>query len=158
MRKIGIVGSGAAESARQLKSLCGEDDLAVFVDSEAAKNIANLSALLVLSLSGQEWEEHLADRLPKDAALILNADEIRQFPYPLRPGLRLVTCGINPKASVTASSMQTEGGKQYVQCCIQRNLTTPSGVLEPQEFGVEAPAATASVAALLATVAASLLC
>ena len=153
---FGVIGHGAGLCARRLGELL-DGRVEVYADRAAVPVAEKLWGLLVLSLTGAAWEADLANRLAPGAALILDLDQVGDFPYPLVTGGPLITCGLDSRATLTASSLQEEGGRLLVQCCLQRNLLGRSGLWEPQEFGILAPAAE-DVSVLLLAVAAALLC
>ena len=94
-------------------------------------------------------------RVGPQTAVVMNLDEVAELPEGLSAGGRLVTCGLDPRATLTVSSLREEAGRLAVQCCLQRSLPGRAGVWEPQEFGVSVPAAE-EVGAVLAAVAAAL--
>ena len=72
------------------------------------------------------------------STIIINSDDKSIFPFFLKKGAALVTCGLNSKASVTVSSLDEDFGREHFQCCIQRNIKTYDGdIIPPQEFPVE---------------------
>ena len=98
------------------------------------------------------------DKAANFGAIVLNSDE-ENFAGPgLKRPVKLITYGLNPKSTVTASSIDMEGPVS-VQCCIQRSFENFSGdVLEPQEFLVSPGDVSLSVYDVLAAVSISLLC
>lgn len=53
----------------------------------------------------------------------------------------LITYGLNPLSTVTASSIRVDDEKTMFFCCLQRSIATLKGkILEPQEFLVHIPA------------------
>ena len=86
---------------------------------------------------------------------MVNTDDRRVFPLKLKTGNKLITCGLNHRASVTLSSylepMAYEKGK--IQCCIQREIPTVSGnIFEPQEFSLLLEQGQKSVSSALAAI------
>lgn len=73
-----------------------------------------------------------------DYMTILNAD--KTWPdVPVGSSL-LVTYGLNPLSTLTASSFHTEPDNPRFLCCLQRSIVTLKGkVIEPQEFPVVLP-------------------
>lgn len=70
-----------------------------------------------------------------DYMTILNTDE--KITEEINKKSLLITYGLNPLATVTASSIRAEEGKTAFSCCLQRTIVTLKGkVLEPQEFPV----------------------
>lgn len=88
--------------------------------------------------------------------LVVNTDDRRIFPLKLRTGNKLITCGLNHRASVTLSSYLEPIGDEKgnkIQCCIQRDIPTISGkVFEPQEFSVLMKQGQKSVSGALAAI------
>ena len=85
-------------------------------------------------------ERKLFFTLAKDAVSIVNVDDRSVFKLLKGNKTHLITYGFNPKASITASSIQEDEFSRRVQCCVQRTITTFSGrELEPQEFSVTLP-------------------
>lgn len=73
-----------------------------------------------------------------DYVTLLNAD--RSILPPDKKKSLLITYGMNPLATITASSFSTDGDKTSFLCCLQRSIVTLKGrVLEPQEFPVTLP-------------------
>lgn len=150
----GVVGRGAALCARCLEDLLGGQGR-VLVEKAVLPRAGDLRALVLLSLGNTLWEEQLLARLGPQTAVVMNLDEVAELPEGLSAGGRLVTCGLDPRATLTVSSLREEAGRLAVQCCLQRSLPGRAGVWEPQEFGVSVPAAE-EVGAVLAAVAAAL--
>ncbi|MBE7021635.1 MAG: hypothetical protein E7414_00205 [Ruminococcaceae bacterium] len=74
-----------------------------------------------------------------DYMTILNTDE--KITEEVNKKSLLITYGLNPLATVTASSIRAEEGKTAFSCCLQRSIVTLKGkLLEPQEFPVSIPA------------------
>lgn len=72
-----------------------------------------------------------------DYVTVLNAD--KKTPFTDAHSL-IVTYGLNPLATVTASSICSEPEHGKLFCCVQRSLITLKGrVIEPQEFSVVWP-------------------
>lgn len=68
---------------------------------------------------------------------IVNAD--KRFPVCAGHSL-LITYGLNPLSTVTASSIQQGEEETTFFCCLQRSIATLKGsILEPQEFSVRLP-------------------
>lgn len=89
--------------------------------------------------------------------LIINSDCKNMFPFSIGTKTTLITCGLNGRASVTASSVNWDDGLDSVQCCIQRAISTIGGErLEPQEFAVSVPKSKHDVTGVLAAVSAAI--
>ncbi|MBE7037239.1 MAG: hypothetical protein E7403_08095 [Ruminococcaceae bacterium] len=72
-----------------------------------------------------------------DYVTVLNADE--QFSAWPRQSL-LITYGLNPLSTITASSIRNDEEGISFFCCLQRSIATLKGnILEPQEFLVNLP-------------------
>ena len=72
----------------------------------------------------------------KGAFVILSSDDKKIFPFFIKRGLSLITCGVNSKASITVSSMDKDEG--IIQCCVQRQIVDLTGrIFESQEFPFE---------------------
>lgn len=104
--------------------------------------------------SDENTKEDIVDM--SHTILVVNTDDRRVFPLKMKTGSKLITCGLNYKASVTLSSylepIEEEQGSK-IQCCIQRNIPTVSGkILEPQEFSVLLQQGQKSVSSALAAV------
>ncbi|MBE7040776.1 MAG: hypothetical protein E7400_02280 [Ruminococcaceae bacterium] len=73
-----------------------------------------------------------------DYITLLNADA--KITPPTGKKSLVITYGLNPLATVTASSVSTDGEKTSFLCCLQRSIVTLKGkVIEPQEFPVTFP-------------------
>lgn len=102
----------------------------------------------------REKSKKLSDFLAEKNVVILNSDDRDLFPFSISTGTTLITCGINSKASVTASSVICDGVHETIQCCIQRAIHTISGEkLDPQEFSVRIKNENQNITGLLAAVA-----
>ena len=86
---------------------------------------------------------------------MLNTDE----PIPLyNPSSVVITYGLNPLSTVTASSISTEEGLTCFSCCLQRSIVTLRGeILEPQEFPVAVTPPLTDVGAAIGLVTAGLI-
>lgn len=70
-----------------------------------------------------------------DYITLLNADQ--SIMVPDKKKSLLISYGMNPLATITASSFNADGEKTSFFCCLQRSIVTLKGkVLEPQEFPV----------------------
>ena len=86
-----------------------------------------------------------------DYITLLNTDE--KITADIDKKSLLITYGLNPLATVTASSMKEEAGKTVFSCCLQRSIVTLKGkIIEPQEFPVALKAPQAKLCDLLAFV------
>lgn len=98
---------------------------------------------VLLDLSG-EWkrltleDDYLWSNLGAGVKMIINWDHIHRFSWWEYASTPIITYGINPKACVTASSIQQDmSGNTIVQCCIQQGfITQDNKKIEPQEFTV----------------------
>lgn len=147
--------------------------------SEASRKKADILLIILeeTQLAEKVWEKlqfHIlvylngkknAEQRPKKMSrileeknvIIINSDNRELFPFSISAGSTLITCGINSKASITASSVICDGNYETVQCCIQRAIRTISGEkLEPQEFSVSVKDENQSVTGVLAAVAAAM--
>lgn len=78
------------------------------------------------------WDMPMKER----SFVIVSSDDKKIFPFFLRKGTALITCGINSKASITVSSIDKDG--EMIQCCIQRDIRCLTGeIFESQEFPLE---------------------
>lgn len=88
----------------------------------------------------QEAEIGILQHLNEQDYIIINADEIEILKKIHGKKVNIITYGLNPKASVTLSSIETIELSPTVQCCIQRSLITLAGIeIEPQEFPIMLP-------------------
>ena len=119
-----------------------------------SKNVS-FSIFLCLGKIGENTKENIAC-LVRHTILIVNTDDRRVFPLKLKTGNKLITCGMNHRASVTLSSYLEPMGDEKsskIQCCIQRNIPTVSGrIFEPQEFSLLLEQGQKSVSGALAAV------
>lgn len=94
---------------------------------------AGLEENRLATISGQ----NLFCTLTKDDYVIINADDLGIHEFLRGNKAKVITYGLNHKASVTASSIQDGDTLQTVQCCIQRIIPTLEGrELVPQEFPI----------------------
>ena len=99
---------------------------------------------------------------PKDAGTradyitIINAD--RSWEH-INPGkCLLISYGLSPLATLTASSFRAEPENNRFFCCIQRSIVTLRGkIIEPQEFPVLLPKTISDISAGMAYVCLALL-
>ena len=90
--------------------------------------------------------------------LVANCDEKSIFPFCVGIGTTLITCGLNSKASITASSITTEERISQMQCCVQRTIKTISQKeIEPMEFSVSFPSKY-NISYVLTVLAVALIC
>lgn len=83
-----------------------------------------------------------------DYITLLNADT--KLKPPTGKKSLLITYGLNPLATVTASSVSTDGEKTSFLCCLQRSIVTLKGkVIEPQEFPVTLTGTTQDLDAIM---------
>lgn len=119
-----------------------------------SKNLS-FSIFLCLGKIAEDTKENVAC-LVRHTILIVNTDDRRVFPLKLKTGNKLITCGMNHRASVTLSSYLEPMGDEKnskIQCCIQRNIPTVSGrIFEPQEFSLLLEQGQKSVSGALAAV------
>lgn len=108
------------------------------------------------STKNYEYTKEDIASLVKNTILVVNTDDRRVFPLKLKTGNRLITCGLNHRASVTLSSYLEPMGDEKsskIQCCIQRNIPTVSGkIFEPQEFSLILKQGQKSVSGALAAI------
>lgn len=94
---------------------------------------------------------HDADVLPHgnaDYVTLLNTDRKLS---PAKQHALLVTYGLNPRATVTASSLRADSTQTEIFCCIQRSLISLKGrLIEPQEFSLLLPLPNADTQVALA--------
>ena len=119
----------------------------------------NVSFSIFLYLGNTKNDENTKEDivyLSKHTILVVNTDDRRVFPLKLKTGNKLITCGLNHRASVTLSSYLEPMGDEKsskIQCCIQRNIPTVSGrIFEPQEFSLLLEQGQKSVSGALAAV------
>lgn len=73
----------------------------------------------------------------ENAFIIINSDDTALYSYLKGTAANLLTYGFNPKASVTASSIDEKMGKSFISLCIQRSFQALNGVtVEAQEIPV----------------------
>lgn len=115
--------------------------------------------ILVLNKSEPDFNLQKAlDALITDGIIIVNSDEKKYAGLKLSKPARIITYGYNPKSTITTSSI-TVLDNISVQCCIQRQFSTLSGVIiEPQEFLVSTNHMELSESDILAAVTVTLLC
>lgn len=109
----------------------------IFITPETGKNCD----VVLIHDGGQE-------ACSGDYITILNADA--KMPAYNKKSL-VITYGLNPLATVTASSIRSEPEQGEFFCCIQRSLVTLKGkIIEPQEFLVKIPEAISDISAAMA--------
>ncbi|NMA83497.1 MAG: hypothetical protein GX962_06495 [Epulopiscium sp.] len=103
-----------------------------------------LSPIHILLDTSREWKTSPGQDYGMDSILdtqgimIMNWDNMNYFSWHKYQSMSIITYGINPKACVTASSIQQDmSGNTTIQCCVQRPFITRDGeLIEPQEFTV----------------------
>lgn len=132
------------------------------INDNVAKDLKqfHIKLHILMILGADEREKSLIEEvrsiLKEKNIIIINTDDKRIFPFSIGAGSTLITCGLNIKASVTASSVSEDYDLERIQCCIQRTIKTVSGArLEPQEFAVSVSGEVKSVSGVLAAVAAA---
>lgn len=109
----------------------------IFITPESGKNCD----IVLVHDGGQE-------ACSGDYITILNADA--KMPAYNKKSL-VITYGLNPLATVTASSIRTEPEPGEFFCCIQRSLVTLKGkIIEPQEFPVKIPEDISDISTVMA--------
>lgn len=121
-----------------------------------------LNLLLCLSRTCHKNEEKKIDILKmvtehcmaKNSIIILNQDDKKLFPFPEPKDSMVITCGMNQKAAVTASSVLDCLDYEQIQCCVQKSIKTlTGGEVEPQEFALKVAGITEqSVSGILAAI------
>lgn len=127
-------------------------DAAVFI---IKKGSFNYPALNILIINAEEYLDELrgisVDYLIVDSD---NKNLLKNLDY--KKGV-LLTCGLNPKSSITASSV-TEDARKTIQVCIQRSFKTiNNNTIDEQEFSLFVPP-NASLFSVLSSVAGILIC
>jgi len=113
--------------------------------------------LLLLPKTHKQCDVLLLHELPLSQATeaeyitIINADKT---PIPIFDRKSLViTYGLNPLATVTASSVLENPEQTDFLCCLQRSIVTLKGkVIEPQEFPVSLPSTYTDISAAMGVV------
>ena len=91
-----------------------------------------------------------------DYITVLNAD--KHIVPPAGKKSLVITYGLNPLATITASSVSTDGEKTSFLCCLQRSIVTLKGkIIEPQEFPVSLPKRVTDIGAMMGFVALGLI-
>lgn len=95
---------------------------------------------------------------PQSAVLLLNADK-RYESAQFDKEIEVISCGINSKATVTASSIEKVEGSVVFNLCVQRKMLALDGrEIEPQEIKVCIEHENCSLFCMLAAVTCGLLC
>ena len=93
-------------------------------------------------------EPRPSQKTQADYITILNADA-NNATLPYETSL-VITYGLNPLATVTASSLPPDSEQTHFLCCLQRSIVTLKGkVIEPQEFPVVLPKAITDIPAAM---------
>lgn len=80
-----------------------------------------------------EEKENLEKILLSATLLVLNTDHKMQFTILKEKELTYITYGLNPKATITTSSMEDD----KILVCIQRKIQFKDKTIEPQEIWME---------------------
>jgi len=163
MARVVLINDGNLEPIKLLtKNLCktsgiNSDKIWIGDMEESDDNIS--SDIIVLNKINPSPALTKAMKKTADGgAVVLNSDEKNIAGIRMFKPVKLITYGLNPKSSVTASSIDMDG-RISVQCCIQRSFENLLGdVLEPQEFLVSSGDISLNVYDVLAAVSVSLLC
>ncbi|MDR1066864.1 MAG: hypothetical protein LBL35_05465 [Clostridiales bacterium] len=111
---------------------------------------------MVILTGANENAAKFIPTLSKNDILLINTDDegaVRMIKDNKAP---IITFGLNPKASVTASSV-VESEYSTILCCVQRTLATFTGAaVEPQEFALNITGSSLRPIAALAAVSAAL--
>ena len=163
MARIVLINDGSLEPIKRLIiKLCEtsgikDDKIRIRDIAECGANLS--SHIIVLNKINPSINLTKAmSTLATSGALLLNADEKNIAGIKVYKPVKLITYGLDPKSSVTASSIDMDG-RISVQCCIQRSFANLFGnILEPQEFSVSSRDISLNVYDVLAAVSVSLLC
>jgi len=153
MAVIGILGRHSRETADCLREIIhSAGDLSLFsiVDLERLVETAPIDILVA---SGGSDIAHGVIESQVNRFFIINPDQKDILACATNSQSLLITYGFNNKVCVTASSVM----ENEIQICVQRELPTLSGgLVEQQEFGIEADTEKHSSEILLAAISAAL--
>ena len=106
------------------------------INNKSIDNIRNIKfdTILIDNTDLSEYEIYLNKILKSAKYLVINSDINQNFNILKNLETRVITYGFNPKATITASSVEDENGL----LCIQRNIETSNkNIVEQQEIMVD---------------------
>jgi UDP-N-acetylmuramate-alanine ligase len=150
MRDICVLGGEEVEQAKKmLEVLCPSCSVAICGGKTRRFD------MLILT-GANECAGNFISALSRSDILLINSDDKSVVELIKNNKAPVITFGLNPKASVTASSVM-ENEYLTVLCCVQRAFATFTGaVVEPQEFALNITGSAVKTHAALAAVSAAL--
>lgn len=108
----------------------------IIINSKSVENLKNIKFETILIANNNnisiENEEILNKIISNTKYLIINADIELELNFEEQPELNVITFGFNPKATITASSVEDD-----ILLCIQRNIKDiQNNTIEQQEMKI----------------------
>ncbi len=138
MAFIGIISDSKSE--KMIKMILDEkldkDSNIIIINSKSVENLKNIKFETILIANDnaivKENQEALTKILINSKYLIINADIELQLHLEEKVELNVITFGFNPKATITASSVEDD-----ILLCIQRNIKDINeNLIEQQEMKI----------------------
>ena len=138
MAFIGIISDSKSEKIIKmvLDEKLEKSNNIIIINSKSVENLKNIKFETVLISNNnntiKENKETLNKIISNTKYLIINADIELEFQFEEQVELNVITFGFNPKATITASSVEDD-----ILLCIQRNIKSIEGkIIEQQEMKI----------------------
>lgn len=138
MAFIGIISDSKSEKIIKmiLDERLGNANNIIIINSKSIENLRNIKFETILIANNNniitENKETLKRIINNTKYLIINADIELELQFEEQIELNVITFGFNPKATITASSVEDD-----ILLCIQRNIKDIYGnVIEQQEMKI----------------------
>lgn len=138
MAFIGIISDSKSEKIIKmvLDEKLEKSNNIIIINSKSVENLKNIKFETVLIANNnntiKENKETLNKIISNTKYLIINADIELEFQFEEQVELNVITFGFNPKATITASSVEDD-----ILLCIQRNIKSIEGkIIEQQEMKI----------------------
>ncbi len=138
MAFIGIISDSKSEKIIKmiLDEKLDKSNNIIIINSKSVENLKNIKFETVLIANNnniiKENKETLNKIITNTKYLIINADIDLELEFEEQVELNVITFGFNPKATITASSVEDD-----ILLCIQRNIKDIEGnIIEQQEMKI----------------------
>lgn len=138
MAFIGIISDSKSEKIIKmiLEEKLDKSNNIIIINSKSVENLKNIKFETVLIANNnniiKENKETINKIIANTKYLIINADIELELEFEEQVELNVITFGFNPKATITASSVEDD-----ILLCIQRNIKDIEGnIIEQQEMKI----------------------
>lgn len=138
MAFIGIISDSKSEKIIKmiLEDKLGKNNNIIIINSKSVENLKNIKFETILIADNnsiiEENKEVLNKIISNTKYIIINADIELNLQFDEQLELGVITFGFNPKATITASSVEDD-----ILLCIQRNIKDIEGkIIEQQEMKI----------------------